>query len=175
MIRTITCVGKVKAIFIATPSGPLPPPAGGFKLLNDAVNVEEVEAIATKGLKGDRWFGVQHYRLENGNLVPFPTSREVSLIAIEQINDLNSNGLNIEPYQLRRNILTEGIDLAKLVNRPFRVGNSIFVGAQLCQPCKHISEYLKEPKIIKALYNKGGLRCSIRRSGFIKIGDSICY
>lgn len=174
MIRTITCVGKVKAIFIATPSGPLPPPAGGFNHLNDAVSVNEVEAVATKGLRGDRWFGVQHYRLDSGVLVPFKTSREVSLIETEKIKSLNEDGFAIEPYQFRRNILTEGVDLASLVDKPFRVGNSIFIGAQLCQPCKHISDYLKEPKIIKALYNKGGLRCSIRRSGIIRVGDLIC-
>ena len=72
-------------------------------------DVKEVEAIAGKGLIGDR-----HFK-ENNN-----KKSQITFIEIENINYYNQiSGTSVPSIEFRRNIVTEGIKLNDLVGREF--------------------------------------------------------
>jgi len=167
-------MGVLLKIFIAPPCGPNPPPAGGWghKNVNKMISIDEAELVAGAGIVGDRWFGVKEYKLKGGATEKFRKNREISLIGIEQVNELGK--YKIKPIMLRRNLLTRGIVLKELVGKVFKVGSVELRCEELCQPCKHIERYTNSPGLIKSLFNKGGVRASVLAGGTIKIGDEIC-
>ena len=126
-------------------------------------DVKEVEAIAGKGLIGDR-----HFK-ENNN-----KKSQITFIEIENINYYNQiSGTSVPSIEFRRNIVTEGIKLNDLVGREFLIGNVKFKGHDLCHPCKQLGNKLIQENFVKKLINKGGLRCEILTNGKIFVGDKI--
>ena len=73
----------------------------------------------------------------------------------------------------RRNIITEGIELNKLVNKEFLIGSVKVKGHDLCRPCKYLQDLLGQENFVKKLIFKGGLRCEILLSGKIFVNDII--
>lgn len=165
--------GKLLSIFIAPLCGPFPPPAGGYGKVNLMKEVNEVEAVEDRGLKGDRWFDVKEFRLPNGNLKPFSHERQVSLISIDAIKKLQET-LDIEAIQLRRNLLVEGITLEDKVGKLIQIGDVILEGTGLCHSCKHIED-VTVPGVQKILYDRGGLRAKVVQGGILKKGDKIWH
>ena len=125
--------------------------------------VEKIELLPGKGIVGNRHFQ------ENNN----PKS-QLTLIESENIDYYNKK-FNVQiPYvNFRRNIITKGIELNKLVGKQFVVGKIKVKGNDLCRPCKHLQEILGQKDIIKEFLQKGGLRCEILTSGIIEVGDKI--
>ena len=144
---------SVEAIHLCAQTGSSPTPA-------DSVN-----AIAGKGLEGDRFFGA----IRNGHTRP---EKAVTLIQAETIEALSIEGVVLEPGETRRNLTTRGIDLNALVNRRFKVGDAVMEGYELCEPC-FVLEKRTGKKIRGPLENRGGLRAYVITSGVIRIGDSI--
>ena len=125
--------------------------------------VESIEVLANKGVVGDRHF-------DNYN-DPYC---QLSLIEAENIDEYNLKfGLNIPYLDFRRNIITKGIKLNDLVGKRLLVGNVEVEGIDLCRPCRHLTEILKQENILKEFLRKGGLRCKILTSSKINIGDKI--
>jgi len=128
-------------------------------------SVNQIEAVKGKGLNSDR-----HFK-ENNN-----KECQITLIEVENINNYNSiSNTKIPPINFRRNIITEGINLNDLLNKDFFIGNVKVRAHDLCRPCKHLQELLKQKNIIKEFLRKGGLRCEILSSGTIFLNDSIKY
>ena len=126
-------------------------------------NVNSVESIAGRGLLDDR-----HFKVGNEK------KSQVTLIEIENINYYNQiSKTNILPKDFRRNIITEGVELNKLVGSEFFIGEVKVKGHDLCRPCKYLQEFLNQKNLVKELLRKGGLRCEILNSGKISIGDEI--
>ena len=73
----------------------------------------------------------------------------------------------------RRNVVTEGIKLNKLVGKEFYVGKVKLKAHDLCRPCKYLQNLLNQKNFVVELLNKGGLRCEILLSGVIYNGDKI--
>jgi MOSC domain-containing protein YiiM len=132
------------------------------------VSVNEVRAIAGKGLEGDRYF------TQTGTYSKKPRpDREVTLIEIEAIEALKRDlGIELAPGASRRNIVTRGVPLNHLFGQEFRVGNVTLRGLRLCEPCPHL-ERLSHPGMREALIHRGGLRAQILTDGTIRVGDSI--
>jgi MOSC domain-containing protein YiiM len=142
--------GVVEAIFISPEHELLPDP------------IKEVEAVPGKGLRGDRHFG---HAAKPG--------RDLTLIEAEAIEALaTETGIEIQPAEARRNVLTRGIDLNALVGERFRVGEIECVGRLLNEPCAHL-ESLTRPGVLRGLVHRGGLRADILRPGRIRVGDAI--
>ena len=98
----------------------------------------------------------------------------MSLIESENIDYYNTKfGLNIPYIDFRRNIITKGIQLNNLVGKKFLIGKVELEGVDLCRPCRHLSEVLKQDNIIKEFLRRGGLRCQILSSSSIKVGNKI--
>jgi MOSC domain-containing protein YiiM len=128
-------------------------------------SVEGVRAVAGQGLEGDRYF-----KGEGTFYKPAKEGQDLTLIEAEAIDGLSSeNGIELEPGEARRNVVTRGVALNDLVGRRFRVGDVECVGRRLCDPCSHL-ESLTQPGVLKGLANRGGLRADILRDGWIAVG-----
>jgi MOSC domain-containing protein YiiM len=131
-------------------------------------NHDQVEAIAGRGLEGDRYFaGIGTYSHDPGS------GRHVTLIEIEAIEGLKRDyGIDIAPGKSRRNIVTRDVALNHLVEREFLIGRVRLRGARLCEPCAHL-ERLTERGALRGLVHRGGLRAEILSGGTIHVGDPI--
>ena len=125
--------------------------------------VDSIEVITDKGVVGDR-----HFKNFND---PYC---QLTLIESENIDFYNTKyGLNISYVDFRRNIVTNEIELNNLIGKKFFVGKVQVEGIDLCRPCRHLTEILKQENILKEFLRKGGLRCKILTSSKIDIGDKI--
>ena len=125
--------------------------------------IEKIELLSGKGVVGDKHFQ------ENNN-----PRNQLTLIESENIDYYNKKfGVQIPYVNFRRNIITRGIELNKLVGKQFVVGEIKIRGNDLCRPCKYLQETLEQKDIIREFLQKGGLRCEILTSGIVKVGDAI--
>jgi len=129
---------------------------------------QHVEAIAGRGLEGDRYFdGTGHWSNSSG------VSREITLIEIESIEALaREKNIEITPGAARRNLVTRGVPLNHLVGREFRVGGVRLRGTRLCEPCQYL-EGLTTKGVLAGLIHRGGLRADIVSGGTIRVGDLV--
>jgi MOSC domain-containing protein YiiM len=130
-------------------------------------SVEQVRAVAAKGLEGDRYF------LGTGTFWKPKPDYEVTLIEVEALEALRRDyGIPLEPGEARRNIVTRGVALNHFVGREFQIGEATLRGLRLCEPCAHL-ERLTQPDVIRGLTHRGGLRAQILSGGTIKVGDRV--
>lgn len=147
--------GRVHAIHVAPESGA------------SVERVERAEAIARRGLRGDRYF------LDEGTFADRDGS-DVTLIEREALAAVERDyDVALEPGAHRRNVTTEGIGLNHLIDRRFRVGEAVCEGRELCEPCSYLERHLEREGVRKALVHRGGLRARIVEGGSIEPGDPI--
>jgi MOSC domain-containing protein YiiM len=128
--------------------------------------VDEVRAVAGRGLEGDRYFKA------DGDLWEDP-GKELTLISVEAIDAMErENGVKLDYKDARRNIITRDVPLNDLTDREFSVGEVRVRGIRLNQPCAHLAE-LTEQKVLKGLVDRGGLRAQILNDGTMRTGDVI--
>jgi MOSC domain-containing protein YiiM len=131
-------------------------------------SVRSVNAVADRGLEGDRYFS------QSGTYSNDPgTGRHVTLIEIEAVEGLKREyGVALEAALSRRNIATRGVALNHLVEKSFRIGAAVLRGTRLCEPCSHM-EKLTVKGAMRGLIHRGGLRAEIVTGGIIRVGDPI--
>ena len=148
--------GRVEGLFVCAVATGEPDP------------VEHAEALAGRGLRGDRYAegrGTFSDRAGDG--------RDLTLIAAEALSGLaRETGIRLAPADTRRNVLTSGVDLDALIGLRFRIGGAECAGRGPCDPCGHL-ERLTERGILRGLAGRGGLRADILRGGPIAVGDPI--
>lgn len=150
--------GTVEAIYITSSAGePMRP-------------LSEAEAIAGRGLAGDRYLeGTGYYSdrpLVDG-------SREITLIEAEELDGLErETGIRLDPSESRRNILTRSVRVNDLIGKRFRVGEVLCEGMRICEPCTYL-EKLTGKSVMRPLVHKGGLRARIVYGGTFRVGDGI--
>jgi MOSC domain-containing protein YiiM len=128
--------------------------------------VENVRAVAGRGLRGDRYF------IADGEPVP-NRLEDLTLIAIEALEALrDEHGIELSAAESRRNVATRGIDLDALVGKRFRVGSVECEGIMLCEPCNGLAK-MTQRGVLKGLAHRGGLNAAIVGDGEIAIGDRI--
>jgi MOSC domain-containing protein YiiM len=124
--------------------------------------VESVRAVPGEGLLGDRYFGQTR-----GDRVA-----AVTLIESEALEALERDyGVRFAFSATRRNILTRGVSLNALLGQRFRVGEVVLQATGLCEPCWHIAA--ADPRVLRGLLQRGGLRADILSEGMIGVGDAI--
>jgi MOSC domain-containing protein YiiM len=147
--------GRVEAIGIAGAAGePLMP-------------VERVEAVAGRGLVGDRYAGEQGEFSDRSSGM-----RDVTLIAAEALEALAGSGVELSHLESRRNVLVRGVDVNALVGRRFRLGAIECIGRELSEPCTYL-EGLTRPGVLRGLVHRGGLRAGILLGGVLAVGDEV--
>jgi hypothetical protein len=122
---------------------------------------ESVEAVAGRGLEGDR------YAKGRGTFSTPGRGYELTLVESEVLESID-----LSWEDARRNVVTRGIALNALVGRRFAIGSVECVGRRLAEPCSHL-EKLARPGILRPLVHRGGLRADILAGGTITVGDTI--
>ena len=162
-------------------------------------SVEEVDAVADRGLVGDRYYestGRYSERLSERQEQPAAQAgrgahpegaaseaaapsvapkRQVTFIASEDLAALESEGVELTAAESRRNVLTGGVELLRLIGRRFSVGGVVCEGIEECTPCSYL-ESLTRPGVLRALGGsggRGGLRAGIVSGGTIRVGDPV--
>jgi hypothetical protein len=124
---------------------------------SDVRAVDEIEALAGKGLVGDRYF------YEDGA----KPGLALTLVEADVVAEVG-----LRPGETRRQLTVTGTGLNDLVGKRFRVGEVECYGVELCEPCLHLQE-LTRPGIIKDLVHRAGLNADILVDGTISVGDEI--
>ena len=128
--------------------------------------LETAELHDGKGIVGDRYYGLS----EEDN---------VTLIDQGMIDEVNAaTGWSLKPEEIRRNIVTTGIDLNQWETARFKVGNAILEGVELCEPCAILGKILQNDQrtpveVVKSLTNKAGLRTRVIKGGTVSAGDEV--
>lgn len=152
-----TRVGSVVEIHIA-------PETGGSPESRDAV-----DAVAGRGLEGDRYFRGEGLYNERDDLDP----SDVTLIEAEALDAAAEDyGVEFESGSHRRNITTRGVALNHLVGERFRVGEVVCEGVRLCEPCDYLQRVTREG-VLDALVHRGGLRTTVVEGGTLRAGDAV--
>ena len=125
------------------------------------VHVETAQAVAGRGLVGDR------YHDGRGTFSRPGPGYELTLVEAEALD-----ALDLPWEQARRNVVTRGIALNGLVGRRFTVGRVACIGRRLCEPCSHL-ERLARPGLLRPLVHRAGLRADILAGGSIAVGDEV--
>ncbi len=148
--------GKIDSIYIASEKE------------STMQSVKEIRAVPTKGLEGDRYFN------QSGTFWKDQPDYEVTLIEIEAFEGMRrESGLDLDPSEGRRNIVTRGVPLNHLVGKDFKIGDVVFRGVRLCEPCKHLQNLASKKNILSGLIHRGGLRAQVLSEGVICVGDTV--
>ena len=133
--------------------------------------VPEVEALAGRGLAGDRDADGA------GSFSRWPgKGRDVTLITAEALAAAEAEfGVAVGAGQHRRNLVVEGVPLADLRGVPFQIGGARFEGVRRCAPCKYLVRVTGQERIFDALVRRGGLRASVIASGMVRVGDEVSW
>lgn len=129
-------------------------PAGGHPV----VAVAEVECVAGRGLRGDRFFD---YKSDYQGQITF-----FALEVLEAMRaELGVPGM--EPAAVRRNVFTRGLDLDALIGKEFEIQGVRFAGAEECRPCYWMDQAVA-PGAEAWLKGRGGLRAKILSDGWLR-------
>jgi MOSC domain-containing protein YiiM len=123
--------------------------------------VDSALAIAGAGLEGD------HYSRKDG-------SRQVTLIEAESLRAIASHlGLDdLSPGDLRRNIVTSGINLNALKDRRFRIGDAVLEASGECHPCSRMEETFGVGGY-NAVRGFGGITARVIEGGTVALASEI--
>ena len=123
--------------------------------------VDMVEAITGKGLRGDR------YASASGK-------RGVTLIQAEHLPVIAalSGHAAVPPALLRRNVVVSGVPLVALKGRRFRIGDVVLEGTDSCDPCSRMEDALG-PGGYNAMRGHGGICARIVSGGQLHAGDTV--
>ena len=123
--------------------------------------VDEARLEPGRGLVGDR------YARLGGE-------RQVTLIEAEALAAIASHlGLaEVAPELVRRNLVTQGVNLLALKERQFRIGEAVLETSGECHPCSRMEENLGVGGY-NAVRGLGGITARVVSGGLIRLGDPI--
>jgi MOSC domain-containing protein YiiM len=122
---------------------------------NPIREVDSLECVAGRGIKGDRFF--DHKADFRGQITFFAAETHHRLEKELGVVDTSVSAF-------RRNVVTKGVDLNKLIEQEFEVQGVRFFGTEECRPCYWMDQAFA-PGAEVALAGFGGLRARILSSG----------
>lgn len=131
---------------------------------------DSVDLIAGQGIAGDRYATGRGY-------YSGVTEWDAQITLIEQepfdAQDL-TKGQKVDPEDMRRNLVTRGVDLTRLIGVRFRIGDTaVLSGTKLWPPCSYIVRSTGKPEIFTKIGRKSGIGAEVLVSGPIRVGDPI--
>ena len=139
------------------------------KALAEPRRIERAEAVAGRGLTGDR------YADGRGSFSGHAPGRvrELSLIAFEDVRAfVDEVGRAVEPGALRRNLVTLGLDLRELSGALLAIGAVRIEITGSCPPCGLLDRQLGFDAR-GALRRRGGVRARIVTGGELVAGAAV--
>ena len=128
-----------------------------------AIEVPEIECVAGRGIRGDRFFDYREgYK------------GQITFFSIEVFDDL-CDAFKLQgcsPSLLRRNVVTRGIDLNQLIGQDFEVQGVRFQATGECRPCYWMNHAIA-PGVEEFLNGRGGLRARILSDGSLRSSDKV--
>lgn len=125
---------------------------------NPTLGVDQVECVAGRGLRGDRFFDFkENYK------------GQITFFSLEVIEALRRE-LNLpqaQPSATRRNAMVRGVDLNSLIGTEFEIQGLRFAGVEQCRPCHWMNSALG-PGAENWLQGRGGLRARILSDGLLR-------
>ena len=125
---------------------------------NAIVEVPEVECVAGRGLRGDRFFDFkENYK---GQITFFAWETYEAICSELGVRDKS-------PSVFRRNVITTGEDLNELTGHEFQIQGVHFRGTEECRPCYWMDQAFA-PGANDFLKGRGGLRAVILSNGVLR-------
>jgi MOSC domain-containing protein len=120
---------------------------------------DEIECVAGRGIRGDRYFGFkEEYK---GQITFF--SRDIFDAMRRELNLPDA-----PPAATRRNVFLAGADPAALVGREFEIQGVRFAGVEECRPCYWMNRAFRDERVERWLKGRGGLRARILTHGVLR-------
>ena len=134
---------------------------GEGRLQNGITEVAEVECVAGKGLRGDRYFG---YKPDYKGQVTF-----FEAAVVEEVRR-NFKLPKLPASVFRRNLIVEGVDLREWKGKRFMFQGVEFEGSQECWPCQWMDRAIADgaQEFLKGKF-RGGLRAKVVTSGMLRV------
>ncbi len=129
------------------------------------VAVPEVECVAGRGLRGDRFFD---YKPDYKGQITFFSAEIYDELCATLLNTLFPAAPPPPPSAFRRNVITRGVDLNTLIGSEFTIQGVTFLGAAECSPCYWMDQAFA-PGTEAALKGRGGLRAKILTDGVLRV------
>lgn len=120
--------------------------------------VPEVKLVPDWGIEGDAHAGKWH--------------RQVSLLALEKIDEFKARGASVENGAFGENIIVEGFDLKGLpVGTRFRIGDALLELTQIGKECHtHCTIY---HQVGDCIMPREGVFTAVLEGGSVKAGDEV--
>ncbi|MEM9214388.1 MAG: MOSC domain-containing protein [Cyanobacteria bacterium P01_F01_bin.150] len=132
--------------------------------------VNEICLIEGQGVEGDAHKGVTVKHRSRVKADPTqPNLRQVHLIHVELIYELQGKGFQVQPATMGENITTEGIDLLSLPRDTLlRIGPEAVVRVTgLRNPCKQLNTF--QDGLMQAVLDKDAEGNLIRKAGIMSV------
>ncbi|MBR0309007.1 MAG: MOSC domain-containing protein [Mogibacterium sp.] len=138
--------GKVIAVCVSEKKG------------TQKTEVTEIKLIRDWGIEGDAHAGKWH--------------RQVSLLALEKIDEFRSRGASADNGAFGENIIVEGFDFKNLpVGTRFRIGDALLELTQIGKDChKHCTIY---HQVGDCIMHREGVFTVVLEGGTVKAGDEV--
>jgi MOSC domain-containing protein YiiM len=151
---------KIKKIFIS-PGHNFVGRKGLSALNYPTEEKQEVNCLAGRGLDGDRYLDFKEdYK---GQMTLFDEAVYLELCETFKVN---------HPIELlRRQVITQGLDLNTLIGKRFSLQGVQFLGTEEARPCFWMNEVFAEGAL-QAMAGKGGLRVKILTDGALRVGEA---
>ena len=129
-------------------------------------DVDQIEAIARRGLRGDRYCEGCGFWSEKDEC-------EITMISQEDLDDIElETGISFDNGAHRRNIVVRNIALESLIGKRFQIGDAKFAFERPRPPCLHLQQ-ISEPGVVKALVGRSGICIRCFHSGMVRRGDPV--
>lgn len=125
-------------------------------------DADRVHCLAGRGIEGDRYLDFE------------PNSRrQISFLDLDVLEALRkfTGHPNLSAVSLRRNVVTEGVDLNRLIGKEFSIGDARFLGVEECRPCFWMND-ICGPGAEAWLKGRGGLRAHILTDAWLARGPA---
>ena len=125
---------------------------------HEMVEVPRIECIASRGIRGDRFFDYkENYK------------GQITFFAEEVFEELcvRFNVWDKSSAAFRRNVITRGVELSAFIGVEFEIQGVRLAGTEECKPCYWMDQAF-HPGTEAAMKGRGGLRARILTSGILR-------
>ncbi len=147
----------LKTIFVATTAG------------EPMTSVIAIEAIANRGLKGDRYSEDRgHWKSIDGCQVTLITEHDLEQAKkteVEFRKELDNGGH-------RRNLVITGLKTKHLEGKQFRIGTAVFRHDKPRPPCAYLDQ-ISGKGMCRALSHNSGVCIRVVTGGLLTVGDAV--